>query len=97
MTYTPEAFDRDRWRDTRDAEAARDAIRDAHTLRDCEGQRLIDLAKLHTNLTQAELAKASGISPTTLSQIRQGKARVTKAHRAALMWTVLASRYRVEG
>lgn len=38
--------------------------------------------------TQADLAKASGLEASTLTRIKRGEQRMTKGHRAALLWAL---------
>lgn len=51
-----------------------------------DGPALIALAVMHTQ-SQADLSRLSGITPNTLTAIKQGK-RPTAAHRAAILWAI---------
>jgi len=57
-------------------------------LDDLDGPALISMACGLMIENQSDLAIASGISPTTITQIKRGK-RATKCQRAAIYWAVI--------
>jgi len=65
------------------------AIREIHErLDDLDGAALISMACGLMIENQSDLAIASGISPTTITQIKRGK-RATRSQRAAIYWAVI--------
>lgn len=71
------------------ARAAVIAINARETFRKMSGPELIEAAVLMIVDTQAELARLSGLTPNTITALKQGK-RPTAAQRAAILWAVFA-------
>lgn len=71
------------------ASAAERALRAREEWRNLSGPELIEAATTAIMDTQATLARLSGMTPNTITKLKQGK-RPTAAQRAAILWAVFA-------
>lgn len=71
------------------ADAAERALRAREEWRNLTGPELIQAATAAIMDTQATLARLSGMTPNTITALKQGK-RPTAAQRAAILWAVFA-------
>lgn len=71
------------------ADAAERALSAREKWRNLSGPELIEAATAAIMDTQANLARLSGMTPNTITALKQGK-RPTAAQRAAILWAVFA-------
>jgi hypothetical protein len=71
------------------ADAAERALSARENWRNLSGPELIEAATDAIMDTQANLARLSGMTPNTITALKQGK-RPSAAQRAAILWAVFA-------
>lgn len=72
--------------------AAERAMTAAREVANATGPELIDYAKWATyGMTQADLARVSGLTPNTITALNKGK-RPTAAQRSAILWAIFKLR-----